>query len=82
MITKVVPMSCNDYVLLSSYLQQDASGAGQTSTVNLGRCILLGVNDIIQKQKLRKIRKREESITFLVLLIECGIATNIAEIVY
>ena len=26
MITKVVPMSCNDYVLFSSYLQQDASG--------------------------------------------------------
>ena len=69
-------------MLLSSYLQQDASGTGQTSKVNLGRCILLGVNDIIQKQKLTKIRKREESITFLVLLIECRIATNIAEIVY
>ena len=50
MITKVVPMSCNDYILLSSYLQQDASGNEQTSKVNLERYILPGINDIVPNE--------------------------------
>ena len=50
MITKVVPMFCNDYILLSSYLQQDASGNDQTSKVNLERYILPEVNDVVPNE--------------------------------
>ena len=50
MITKVVPMSCNDYILLSSYLQQDASGNEQTSKVDFERYILPGINDIVPNE--------------------------------